>query len=119
MLKIKKINIIKSNEVPKLSDISKATWKLISTIYSLWWDLFFANKNNNFFRQKVSFKCTLNVNPMKNRKKGEKNTEKPVSIERLSSPILAKLSRKVKEISKFFKITSLTNGNKNNHKLYV
>ena len=56
---------------------------------------------------------------MKNRKKGEKNTEKPVSIKRLPSPILAKLSRKVKEISKFFKITSLTNRNKNNHKLYA
>ena len=61
----KKININKSNEVPKLRSISKVTWKLISAIYSSKWDLLFADNNNNSFRQKVSFKCILNVNPMK------------------------------------------------------
>ena len=115
----KKININKSNEVPKLRSISKVTWKLISAIYSSKWDLLFADNNNNSFRQKVSFKCILNVNPMKDRKKEEKNIKKPVSIEGLPPPILAKLSKEVKEISKFFKMTSSTNVNKNNGKLYI
>ena len=42
-----------------------------------------------------------------------------MSIEGLPPPILAKLSKEVKEISKFFKMTSSTNVNKNNGKLYI
>jgi len=56
---------------------------------------------------------------MKNRKKGKKITDKSASIERLPPSILAKLPKEVKEISKFFKMTSLTNENKNNSKLYT
>jgi len=40
-----------------------------------------------------------------NGKRGEKdkNTDKPVRVERIPPPILAKLPKKVKEISKYFK----------------
>ena len=48
--------------------------------------------------------CTFKVNPIKSGKKGNKDTTKPVSIKRLSLPILAK---EVKEISKFFKVLNL------------
>ena len=112
----KKINISKSNNVPKLRRIGESTWKLISTIYSSGWNLLFTNKNNKSFKQKVAFKCTPNVNSIENSKKEKKNTNKLASIERLPPPILVK---EVKEIFKFFKITSSANENKNNSKLYV
>ena len=56
---------------------------------------------------------------MKNGKKGEKNTNKLASIERMPSPILAKSPKEVREISKYFKMTNLTKNNKNNNKLYA
>ena len=115
----KKIDTNKSNNVPELRGVGESAWKLISAIYSSGWDSLFADKNNNTFRQKVSFKYTPNVNPLKNGKKGKKNTDKPASIERLPSPISAKLPKEVKEISKFFKKTSPANRNKNNRKSYV
>jgi len=116
---MKKININKSNNVPELKGVGESAWKLISAIYSLEWNLLFADKNNNSFRQKVAFKCTPNVNPLNNSKKGEKNINKLANIEKLPLPILAKLSKEVKEISKFFKTTSLANGNKNSSKSYA
>jgi len=114
-----KININKSNNVPELKEVDESAWKLISAIYSLGWDLLFADKNNNSFRQKVAFKCTPNVNSLNNSKKEEKNIDKLANIEKLPPPILAKLSKEVKEISKFFKTTSSANRNKNSGKSYA
>jgi len=65
------------------------------------------------------FKCTPRVNLVKTRKKEEKNTDKPVNIERLPPPILAKLSKEVKEISKYFKTVCPTQANVSNEKLYT
>jgi len=56
---------------------------------------------------------------MKNGKKGEKNTNKPASIERMPPLIPAKSPKEVREISKYFKITNPMNNNKNNNKLYI
>ena len=61
----KKVNTNKSNSTPELKEVGKSAWKLISAIYSLGWNSLFADKNNNSFRQKVAFKCILNVNPLK------------------------------------------------------
>lgn len=71
-------------------------------MYNLGQDLLLINENNNSFRQKVIFKFTLKTNLIKI---GKKNTDKPVSIKRLLLLILAKFSKKIKEISKYFKIT--------------
>jgi len=56
---------------------------------------------------------------MKNSKKGEENTDKLASIERIPPSILVKLPKEVREISKYFKTTNLINNNKNNNKLYA
>ena len=56
---------------------------------------------------------------MKTGKKGEKNMNKPASIERLQLPIPAKSPKEVKKISKYFKMTSSIKRNKNNGKLYA
>jgi len=45
--------------------------------------------------------------------------DKPVSIERLPPPILAKLPKEVKEISKFFKTINLAHRNKDSSKSYA
>jgi len=73
----KKIDVNKSNEVPKLRGIGVATWKFLFAIYNLEWDSLITNKDNNSFRQKVGFKFTPIVNLIKTNKKGEKNTDKP------------------------------------------
>ena len=48
--------------------------------------------------------CISKVNPIKSRKKENKDTTKPVSIERLSPPIPTKSPKEVKKISKYFKV---------------
>lgn len=78
-----------------------------------------ADKDNNSFRQKIVFKFTPKLNPVKTSKRGEKNMDKPVSIKRLLLPIPAKSPKEVKEISKFFKATNLTYGNEDTRKSYV
>ena len=65
------------------------------------------------------FKYTSVIKLIKNSKKEEKNTNKLASIERMPPLILAKLPKEVKKISKYFKMTNLSNSNKSNNKLYT
>jgi len=85
-------------------------------IYNSEQDLFITDKDNNSFRQKVSFKYTIRINPVKTRKKGKKNIDKSISIERLSLPIPAKSPKK---ISKYFKMVGPAQANASNGKLYA
>ena len=100
----KKIDTSNTNNV---NGIGEAIWKLMSSIYNSGWDSLFANKNNNLFRQKVSFICTHKLNPIKSGKKRDKNTTKLASIKRLLSPIPAKSPKEIKEILKYFKVLNL------------
>ena len=118
-IKNKKININKSNEVSDLKGIGEATWNFLSAIYNLGQDLLIADKKKNSFKQKVASKFTPKLNSVKTSKRGEKNTNKLASIERLLPPILARMPKKVKEISKFFKMNNLKPGGKNNRKSYA
>jgi len=95
--------------------------KLLGSLYlsSIIWNLLLTDENSNFFRQKVAFKFTPKSNPIKSGKKGEKSTDKPVSIERLSLLILAKSPKKVKEISKYFKTTEQALNNKAERNSYA
>jgi len=101
----KKINTSKSNNIRDFEDISKAAWELISSIYDSGWNSLFTNNHKNSFRKKVSLKFTPKVNVEINGKRGEKDkdTNKPARVKRIPPPILAKLPKKVKEISKYFK----------------
>ena len=65
------------------------------------------------------FKCTLVIKPTVNGKKGKKSTDKLASIKRMPSLISAKLLKEVKEISKYFKTTKLSNNIKNYNKSYA
>ena len=95
------------------------SWKFLLAIYSSELDSLIANKNNNFFRQKVSFKFTPKVNPVNTGKKENRNTDKPISIKRLPLPILAKMSKEVKKILKYFKTTGSTKPDNNKGKSYA
>jgi len=57
------------NNIEELKGIGEASWQLISSIYNSGWDSLFADKNNNSFRQKISFMCTPKVNSIKSRKR--------------------------------------------------
>ena len=74
---------------------------------------------NNSFRQKVSFHCTLETNPVKNSKPKDKNNNKPASIERLPPPIPAKTPKEVNKISKFFKTKAPSHANDNQSMSYA
>jgi len=115
----KKIKNNKANEVPDLKGIDKAVWNFISAIYNSGWDSLIADKNNNFFRQKVSLNFTPKLNPVKTNNRCKENTEKSMSIKRQPHSISAKLPKEVNKISKFFKKNNLTNGNRDTRKLYA
>ena len=109
----------KSNYIKDLKGIGKAAWNLIVSIYSSEWDSLYADNNKNFFRKKVSFKCTPKTKPMSNGNKGDKTKSVPVSIKRLPPPIPAKLPKEVKEIFKYFKNLKVPSVNNSPPKLYT
>ena len=115
----KNIDINKSNDIVKLRGIDKAACPFLSAFYNSGWDLLFADENKNYFRQKVSHKFTPKTNPIITEIKREKNIDKLVSIKRLPPPIPAKSHKKIKEISKFFKIIKLAPNNKSERKSYT
>jgi len=104
-IKNKKINIIKSNSVKELQ--GKATWKFISTLYNIRWNLLVCNTYNNTFRQKVLYHCIPKTTPVKSGKPNVKDMTKPASIEKIPSLISIKTSKEVNKISKFFKSKKL------------
>jgi len=67
------------------------------------WDSLYANNNLTTLRQKVASKFTPKVKPIINANNANKYKLVPASIKKLPSPILAKLSKEVNQISKFFK----------------
>ena len=81
--------------------------------------MFIADEYKTSFRQKVASKFTFKVNLEKNGKKEEKVTDKPTRIKRISSLILAKLLKEVKEISKYFKPTKPVMNNKTKNISYA
>ena len=103
----------------KILDISEAAWELISSIYNSGWDLLIADDHKTSFRQKVVSKFIFKVNLEKNDKKEKKVADKPTRIERITSPILAKSLKEVKEISKYFKPTKPVTNNKAKNFLYI
>ena len=82
------------------------------SIYNSGCDSLISDDHKTSFRQKVLSKFTPKVNLEKNSKKGEKVANKPTKIERIPSPIPAKLLKEVKEISKYFKLTNPVTNNK-------
>jgi len=101
-IKNKKINSSKANDIKDFEGIGQATWMFLSAIYESKWDFLFADDHKTSFRKKVSHQFTLKVFPMKNVKKGENNTDKLASIQKLLLPIPTKSFKEVNKISKFF-----------------
>jgi len=116
----KKIENSKFNEVTDLKDIGKGTWNFISAIYKSEWDSLITDNNNTSFRSKVSSKFTPKINKVKtNKSKSSKNADKPATFNRLPPLILAKCSKEVNEILKYFKRNSQTNEKKDQRKSYA
>ena len=98
----KSINGDKANDFKDLSGIGKSILEFISLVYDLHWDTLFVDENNMTLRNKVKSKFTSQVKFSQNLNKG-KDTPKPTFVSSIPPPIPAKLSKEVKEISKFFK----------------
>ena len=99
----KSINDNKANNVKDLNGMGKAIWEFISIVYESYWDVLYVNNNNTTFRSKVKSKFSPQVKNIQTLSNKGKNVVKPTFILAIPSPILAKLSKEVKEISKYFK----------------
>ena len=77
------------------------------------------DKDDWSFRQKVLSKFTSKVQEIKNKSKNNKQTDKPASFVKILPPILAKTSKEVKEVSKFFKKNSQLIEKKDIKKSYI
>ena len=98
----KSINNNKANDIKDLEDIGKVAWKFISTIYEAYWNSLFVDNTKTSFRSKVRLKFNSQVIRPQVNNKGKK-TVKFTFVSSLLPPILAKLPKKVNEISKYFK----------------
>jgi len=99
----KSIDSTKANEVKDLRGIGEALWEFINAVYKSQWDSFFV-ENNTTFRSKVKVK--FNPQPRKSPlPSNNKDAVKPTYVSPMPPPIPAKMSKKVKEISKYFKKT--------------
>ena len=100
----KSINDDKANDVKDLNSMGKAIWEFISMVYESHWDALYVNNNNNMtFRSKVKSKFSPQVKNIQTPSNKGKDVVKPTFVLAIPSPILAKLSKEVKEISKYFK----------------
>ena len=98
----KSINGNKANNFKNLSGMGKSIWEFISLVYELHLDVLFVDENNTTLRNKVKSKFAPQVKISQTLNKG-KDMLKPTFVSSISPPILAKSSKEVKEISKFFK----------------
>ena len=100
----KKVEKGKVNDFKDHKYFGKVAWNFISAIYDAGWDALITNSNSVSFRNKVSAKLILKVNPSNTLKgNNEKNINKLASIIRIPPLIPAKSPKKVNEIVKYFK----------------
>ena len=90
------------NDISKFLGFGKAAWNFISSIYKSGWDLLPADKYINSFKSKVVNKFTPKAPKINSALTLGKSKGKTAEIIRLPPPILAHLSKKVLEKSKFF-----------------
>jgi len=109
----------KVSDFDNLKGVDKVAWDFISAIYNSGWDTFSVD-NNVSFRNKVTSKFTLEIYNNNNTKnKGSKSNNKLATVSRLPLPIPAKLSKKVKDIAKFFKKNKKSKEKKTPRKSYA
>jgi len=100
----KKVEKGKVNDLNNLKGVVKETWNFISAFYNMGWDVLIANSNGSSFRNKVVAKFTPKINILNAPKSNnDKSVDKPASINRIPPSILVKSSKKVNEITKYFK----------------
>ena len=82
--------------------MGKALWEFISMVYELYWNALYIDNNNMSLRNKISLKFISQVKNILAPGKS-KDVAKPTFVSFIPPPILAKMSKEVREISKFFK----------------
>jgi len=97
----KSIKGAKANDLKDLMGMGKALWEFINMVYKSQWNVLYID-NNTTFRSKVKAK----FNPQIKKTFASSKSKKVVKLTYvlpISLPIPAKLSKEVKEISKYFK----------------
>ena len=92
----------KANSIKDLEGINKATWEFISSLYEVCWDSLIVNNSKILFRNKIKSKLSLQIIKAPVNIK-EKEFVKLTYVSPFLPPILAKLLKEVKIISKYFK----------------
>ena len=97
----KSIKGLKANDIKDLMGMDKALWEFINVVYKSQWDALYVN-NNTLFRSKAKekFNSQIKKTPAPGK---EKEIIKLTYISPIPPPILAKSSKEIKEISKYFK----------------
>ena len=97
----KSIKGAKANDLKDLMGMGKALWEFINAVYKSQWNALYID-NNTTFRSKVKAKFNPQIKKIFASSKSKK-VVKLTYVLPISLPIPAKLSKKVKEISKYFK----------------
>ena len=95
----------KANNIKDLKGVIKVVWGFISSLYESHWDSLFIDNSNTSLRNIVKSKFSPQTLEELTNNKG-KDMIKPSYIFTLPPSILAKLPKKVNEISKYFKKNS-------------
>ena len=83
--------------------MGKAIWEFISAVYDSHWDALYVDNNNMILRNKVKSKFSPQARNIQTSLNKGKVIVKPIFVSAILPPILAKLPKEVKKISKFFK----------------
>jgi len=92
----------KANSVKNLKGVSKTVWKFILSLYEVCWNSLIVDNSKMSFRNKIKSKLSPQIVKASVNIKGKKSV-KLTYVSSYLPPILAKLPKKINEVSKHFK----------------
>ena len=92
------------NELKDFDGMGDVIWNFISSVYESKWDALSTNQNMNNLRSKISSKFTPCTPPPKGNSKKDTPKSTPVTINKAPPllPLLAKTTKEINAISKYF-----------------
>jgi len=110
----KSINSDEANNVKDIEGVRKVAWRFITAFYESHWNGLLVDGTNRSFRNNIKSKFSPQIIKENNSNKDE-NLVNTLYIFSLSSPILAKTTKEINEIFKYF----LKNSQNTARKSYV
>ena len=104
----KGIDSSKTNNIKDFKGLDKAVWRFITVLYISQWNNLIVNDTNRSFRNNVKSKFSLQAAKETTKPKNA-NISYSLYVSSLSLSILAKFTKEINKISKYFKKQQLTN----------